>query len=297
MRNNFQLMRALAEHTRMDPKKRVEQLLNFNKRLQNTEASMKQFDQFHTKLNPKLVEFSGRELAQEEIIFGEGKTFKSDSHNVDWTNAMKTNYMHTNVELKRWAIISPRRAMGDATKFLQLLSDVAKGMKYNMGSPKIIEISDDRVGTYANELAKIIPMDPKLIMIVLPNNAADRYAAIKKITCINNAIPTQVIVQKTMMPKKGNIGAVKSVATKVLIQMNCKLGGAAWMIKMPLNGCLIAGFDVTHDSGNKNTSFGAFVAALDIKIKPKFFSSVSAHRNNEECSNNIAIHMRKGKKN
>jgi aubergine-like protein len=31
MRNNFQLMRALADHTRMDPKRRVEQLLNFNK--------------------------------------------------------------------------------------------------------------------------------------------------------------------------------------------------------------------------------------------------------------------------
>jgi aubergine-like protein len=257
---------------------------------------MKQFAQFHTKLHPELVEFSGRELTQEQMIFGDGKTCVNDSKNVDWTNPMKTNYMYANVDLKRWVIITPRRATADTTKFLQLLSEVANGMKYNMGNPKMIEISDDRVATYANELAKVIPMDPKLVMVILPNNAADRYAAIKKITCVNNAIPTQVIVQKTMMPKKGNIGAVKSVATKVLIQMNCKLGGAAWMIKMPLSGCMIAGFDVNHDSANKSKSYGAFVAALDIKQKPKFFSSVSIHQNNAECSNNIAIHMRKGKK-
>lgn len=75
--------------------------------------------------------------------------------------------------------------------------------------------------------------------------------------------------------------------------MNCKLGGAAWMVKIPVGGCMTVGFDVNHDSTNKRKSYGAFVAALDVKEKPRFFSSVSAHETGEECSNNIAIHMRK----
>lgn len=294
MRNNFSLMRALAEHTRMDPTKRVERLLNFNKRLQTTKKSTEQFAQFHTKLNPELVQFTGRELSQEQMIFGAGKTCLNESRNVDWTNPMKVNFMYTNVDLKKWVIITPSRAMNDTTKFLELLGEVANGMKYAMGNPKILEIANDRIDTYALELAGIIKKDPKLIMVVLPNNSADRYAAIKKLTCVQNAIPTQIMVQKTMQPKKGNIGAVKSVATKVLIQMNCKLGGAAWMVKMQVSGCMVVGFDVNHDTSNKSKSYGAFVAALNIREKAKFFSSVAVHNNNNECCNNIGIHMRKG---
>lgn len=293
MRNNFQLMRAMAEHTRLDPLKRVERLLTFNNRLNTTAKSKEQFSQFHTKLRPELVEFTGREIAQESMFFGEGKEFTNDSKNVDWTNAMKTACMHTSVDLTRWIIISPKRANAETTKFLSLLNEVASGMKYTMGNPKIVEISDDRVNTYATELQKVIRLDPKFIMIVLPNANADRYATVKKITCIQNAIPTQVVVQKTMMAKNGNWGGVKSVATKVLIQMNCKLGGAAWTVKIPLTGCMTVGFDVTHDSTDKRKSFGAFVALLDVKRKAKFFSSVSSHMSGEECSNNITVHMQK----
>lgn len=293
MRNNFQLMRAMAEHTRLDPLKRVERLMKFNNRLNTTEKSKEQFSQFHTKLKSELVEFTGREITQENMFFGEGKESTNDVRNVDWTNAMKTACMLRSVDLTRWIIISPKRANTETTKFLSLLGEVASGMKYTMGTPKIVEIADDRVTTYANELQKVLRLDPKFIMIVLPNANADRYATIKKITCVQNAIPTQVVVHKTMMPKNGNWGGVKSVATKVLIQMNCKLGGAAWTVKIPLSGCMTVGFDVTHDSTDKRKSFGAFVAALDIKKKVKFFSSVSSHSNGEECSNNITIHMQK----
>ncbi len=53
---------------------------------------------------------------------------------------------------------------------------------------------------------------------------------VKKITCVQNTIPTQCIVQKTMQPKKGSMAGVKSIATKVVVQMNCKIGGMPWMV-------------------------------------------------------------------
>lgn len=132
--------------------------------------------------------------------------------------------MYVSVPLKRWAFLYPGRTRDDSKVFLGLLTQVAKGMGYEMADPKIVEMDDDRVGTYSRHLQDLISKDPKMIMIVVPNNAGDRYAAIKRLTCVNNAIPTQVIVAKTMMPKKGNIAGVKSIATKVMIQINCKLG-------------------------------------------------------------------------
>lgn len=230
---------------------------------------------------------------------------------------MKNNQMFVSVPLKRWAFLYPKRTNSDSQVFLGLLKEVAKGMGYEMADPKIVEMDDDRVGTYSRHLQDLISKDPKMIMIVVPNNAGDRYAAIKRLTCVNNAIPTQVIVSKTMMPKKGNIAGVKSIATKVMIQINCKLGrikirlcskmnfinyylllkkkknlgGAPWMIKFPLKGVMAVGFDVTHDTSDRSKSYGAFVASMDLKETVNFFSAVSPHKDGEELSSNIALHM------
>lgn len=65
------------------------------------------------------------------------------------------------------------------------------------------------------------------------------------------------------------------------------------MINMPLSGLMTIGFDVSHDTNDKSKSYGAFVASMDLKRKVSFFSTVSEHRNGEECSNNIGVHMQK----
>lgn len=210
---------------------------------------------------------------------------------VDWTNPMKNNQMFNSIPLKRWAFLYPARTRKDSEVFLGLLHEVARGMHYEMANPKIVEMDDDRTATYSRHLQELISKDPKMIMIVVPNNAGDRYAAIKKLTCVSNAIPTQVIVAKTMMPKKGNIAGVKSIASKVMIQLNCKLGGAPWMIKFPLKGVMAVGFDVTHDTSDRSKSYGAFVASMDLKETVNFFAAVSPHKDGEELSTNIGIHM------
>ena len=65
------------------------------------------------------------------------------------------------------------------------------------------------------------------------------------------------------------------------------------MINIPLSGLMTIGFDVSHDTNDKSKSYGAFVASMDLKRKVSFFSTVSEHRNGEECSNNIGVHMQK----
>lgn len=103
-------------------------------------------------------------------------------------------------------------------------------------------ISDDRQTTYTQELEKCANDNPQLIMCVVPNNNADRYSNIKKKCCVQHPVPTQVICQRTITPKGGNTRGLMSIATKVAIQMNCKLGGLAWMVDIPLKGKLIYPF-------------------------------------------------------
>lgn len=117
-----------------------------------------------------------------------------------------------------------------------------------------------------------------------------RYANIKKKCCVDRAVATQVLCQRTITPKKGNL---LSIATKVAIQINCKLGGAAWKVEMPLTGLMTVGFDVSHDTKDRSKSYGALVACMDMREGVNYFSAVSAHRNGEELSNDLCLNMTK----
>ena len=48
-------------------------------------------------------------------------------------------------------------------------------------------------------------------------------------------MPSQVIVSRTLAKKQ----MMMSVATKVAIQLNCKLGGEVWTLEIPVS-CLTA---------------------------------------------------------
>lgn len=101
-------------------------------------------------------------------------------------------------------------------------------------------------------------------------------------------------MQKTITLKPGKpLSSLLSVATKVVIQMNCKIGGAPWMINLPMRGLMTVGFDVCHDTRDKKKSYGALVATMDLNQKVQFFSTVSSHTNGEELSNQLALNMRK----
>lgn len=77
MRKNNQLMRAMADHTRVNPENRIEKLLAFNRRLQQKPEIGNELRAWDMKLSSRLVEFEGRILGQEKIIAGAHATYMS----------------------------------------------------------------------------------------------------------------------------------------------------------------------------------------------------------------------------
>lgn len=202
MRQDFRMMKAMAEHTQMDPENRKKRLLDLSRRWHSTKECTQQLNAFNTDIEKQLVQFTGRALPQEEILLGRDRRSQNDDR-VDWTNALKSNAMYTSMKLERWLVLVPRNCRREIDEFLKLMEEVSNGLQFEMSKPKIIELENDRNNSYTSEIQAFAGKDPKLIMIVVPNNAADRYAAIKKATCVTHSIPTQVIVKKTMMPKQG----------------------------------------------------------------------------------------------
>lgn len=155
----------------------------------------------------------------------------------------------------------------------------------------------DQESNLAIVLQKAVGCDPQLVMCILRHGSPDRYSVIKKKCVVECGLASQVILWRTMTPKPGkDWNSVLTVATKVLIQLNAKLGGAPWMVDIPLSGTMIVGFDVCHDTKDKSRSYGALVASMDMKKCQYHYSAVSPHQDGNELSNHMAFNLTKAVK-
>lgn len=292
MRKNFNLMRTLADHTRLTPDKRIQRLEHFNHRLQQSKDSAEIFQFWKTELDRRLVEVPARVLKPEEIFFHPAQeNYKVSAGDMaDWQMAFRNNPMFLSVPLTNWYVVVPAGSEKLMVDFMSCLKQASKGMRFQIEEPTRVVIQNDSPAVYVESLNQIVQRDPQLIMCLVSNDKADRYAAIKKKSCVDRAVATQVIKARTITPKGGNVRTLMSVATKVAIQLNCKLGGIPWVLKNPLSSVMVIGFDVCHDTRDKSKSFGAMVASMygGGNKHPKYFSTVNHHSSGEELSNFMA---------
>lgn len=107
---------------------------------------------------------------------------------------------------------------------------------------------------------------------------------------IDNLSQFQKPIVQVILAKNLDSKGTMSIATKVAIQLNCKLGGAPWALPIPVAGLMIVGYDVCHDTSNRTKSFGAMVASLD-RFATRYYNIASAHANGEELSNDFSLNM------
>jgi len=86
------------------------------------------------------------------------------------------------------------------------------------------------------------------------------------------------------------------VVTKLAIQMNCKLGGVPWAVKIPLKNIMVVGMDFYKDSSARNKSVAAFVASYNGNEEnnvncTKFFSRCQITDRGDEFSSSLQQFM------
>ncbi|CAH2005609.1 unnamed protein product [Acanthoscelides obtectus] len=281
-RENFHLMKALADHTRIGPPQRIQKLKEFSDRLNRSPEAIQELKRWDLKFSQDLVKFQGRVLPPEAIIGGGDRKYTGGPQ-ADWTKDLRSMLMFEAASLSKLAVICPGKFRQPCNDFIQCLQRAARGMQWDVGQPRIFDIGDDRAQTYLEMIEQIIAKaNPTMIMCIVPNNSADRYSAIKKKCCVDRGIPSQVILARNLTSK-----GVMSIATKVVVQLNCKVGGSPWTVGIPLSNIMIVGYDVCRDTVNKKKSFAGMVASLNKQIT-RYFNFTSEHEHEEELSDNFA---------
>ncbi|XP_037560629.1 piwi-like protein Siwi [Dermacentor silvarum] len=285
IRSNFSIMKDLASEMKLDPAQRVANLQEFMQNMSRNQQVVKEMGQWGLKFSESLVEIDARQVQPERVIHGNNIRSNVNPMTADFSREMRDKNMFKAIQIRSWVVVCTRCDMQNAQDFVRELMCVGPPMGVTMQQPQLVALEDDRVGSYINGL-KNIPRDTELLMAVFPNNRKDRYDCLKKVACVDMGLHTQVMLGRTISNKKN----LKSVATKVAIQMNCKLGGEAWAVEIPLQGAMCIGYDTYHDCRQKGLSAGGFVASLN-KTLTRWYSRVSFHQAHQELGSALKTHL------
>ncbi|CAN7986806.1 unnamed protein product [Ixodes hexagonus] len=283
MRANVAVMRDLAQHTRVEPPRRVRNLLDFIARVNGDSSISHEMSQWGLRFDTQLVNVCARVVPPEPVIQDTQK-YQYCASSADFSREMRDKRMHVAVPLGSWVVICHKRDKENCEEFVRNLMSVGPPMGLRMSEPCLLQLDDDRAGSYVRALQQLSGF--QLAVAVLPNNRKDRYDTIKKQACVDMGLLTQVLLSRTI----GNRRNMRSVAAKVAIQLNCKLGGQAWCLEIPLAHTMIIGYDTYHDSSRRGRSAGAFVASLN-RTFTRWFSRVSFHTTHQELGNSLAAHL------
>ncbi|EGI70106.1 PREDICTED: protein argonaute-3 [Acromyrmex echinatior] len=285
IRNNHYIMKDLSGVTKMSPNQRRDVVRRFLEEVQRTDVTREILSEWGLHLSSDLVRFTARQLEPEMIRFGNNKTFKTNER-ADWSSAAVRNPVLRTPNLSKWNIIYFIKDRSCIVDFLNQLSKVAIAINMRIDSPKQVALRDDRTETYLREIQNNLTDNLELLVIVFPTNRTDRYSAIKKLCCVQKAIPSQVIISKTISkPTK-----LRSITEKIALQINCKLGGALWTLTLPLKNCMICGIDVYHAGvgGGSRKSVAGFIASLDTQLT-KWHSRICMQASKQELVDMLQV--------
>ncbi|XP_053313403.1 piwi-like protein 1 [Spea bombifrons] len=257
MRSDFKVMKDLAVHTRLAPDQREKQMARFLNYIHKDDNVQKELQDWGLNFDTKLLPLNGRVAPPEKILQGRG-TVEYNPQFADWSRELRGPSLISVKHLDNWLLLYTRRNYDAANTLMHNLFKVSQQMGIKMNKAVMVEV-DDSTDAYVKCLQQKITPDTQLIVCILSSNRKDRYDAIKKFLCVDCPIPSQCVLAKTLNKPQ----TVVSVATKIALQINCKMGGELWSVEIPLKELMIVGIDCYHDTSSGRRSVGGFVASLN----------------------------------
>uniref|UniRef100_A0A8C4HH20 Piwi-like protein 2 n=1 Tax=Dicentrarchus labrax TaxID=13489 RepID=A0A8C4HH20_DICLA len=208
------------------------------------------------------------------------------SADLSWSREIVRDASISCIPLNIWAIFYPRRCAEQAEELVSTFKKVAGPIGVRLERPIRVELRDDRTETYVKTIHSQLTSEPnmQLVVCILVGNREDLYSAIKKLCCVKSPIPSQAINVRTISQQQ----KLKSVAQKILLQMNSKLGGELWTVSVPLKHLMVVGVDVHHDTSKAHQSVMGFVASVNSSLT-RWYSRVTFQTPTEELINGFRV--------
>ncbi|KAM5170425.1 piwi-like protein 2 [Mantella aurantiaca] len=259
MKKDFRAMKDVTQQIHLSPKEHYVSLGKLIKRIQSSEEAQIELQRWGLGIDLDIHMTTGRILPKEKINLKRNSFPTGDDLN--WTREVTREPSISVVNLQYWVVIYPKRALSQIRELTSMFEKIAGPIGMRVNQPNTIELKDDRVESYARSIRSLIEGEGRvqLLLVVISGNRDDLYGAIKKLCCVQTPVPSQVVNTRTI----SNPNKLRSIAQKILLQMNCKLGGELWGVDIPLKNLMVIGMDVYHDASRGRRSVTGFVASIN----------------------------------
>ncbi|CAG0888931.1 unnamed protein product [Cyprideis torosa] len=236
LKSDFHCKKDVDSITRTIPGERVNTLQRFVNGIYENEEAESILREWGVKIDRNVLSLPGRNLGSEKVYFGQGSSVVCNQK-ADFSNGLTSKGPLKPIDVHCWGIIYPSRDEQTAQNFMREYKNTAMGMKIRIANDPIVRgvSSTGSVKEYLKFLQEMKQTNPQIqfVVIIFSTSRDDYYNAVKKYTLSEEAIPTQVIIAKTLTGKK-----FRPATQKIALQINAKLSGELWRLDIPFKGVM-----------------------------------------------------------
>uniref|UniRef100_A0A8B9BPT5 Piwi-like protein 2 n=1 Tax=Anser brachyrhynchus TaxID=132585 RepID=A0A8B9BPT5_9AVES len=213
------------------PQQHYECLCSLLRRIRESQEASHELMRWGLVLGQDIHRVRGRILPTERINLRHSSFFPSEDLN--WSKEVSREASISTISMNYWLLVYPRRLQDLMKDLVAAMKSVCGPIGMHVNAPALVELKDDRIETYVKTIRSVLGSEDKvqLLLCITTKSKEDLYSAIKKLCCVQSPVPSQVINVQSLM---GQSSKMRSIVQKVLLQINCKLGGELWGVDVPL---------------------------------------------------------------
>ena len=201
--------------------------------------------------------------------------------------------MFTQPAFKTWGIFHGDRDAQVATQFKSTMKQCLDQCGYPESEPNVVQVRPGmKLDAWIKALKEQLNEGVQMVVLLLPGQKGkcQLYDDVKRFLLTEYPIPSQVILTSTIQRGKN----LRSIISKVLIQMNAKVGGTPWAVdNLPFmdQPTMICGMDVFHNPALGKKSVLALTASMNQSATTYWSTSVIQDEIGQEGSTNLQTGM------
>ncbi|XP_036252442.1 piwi-like protein 2 [Molothrus ater] len=285
LRKNSRMLKEVMWEMIQSPQQHYQRLTGLLRRIRDTPEASQELQRWGLVLATDIYRTQGHILPVERINLRHRSFLPAEE--LGWHREVTKEVPIAVISINSWLLIYPKRLQHLAKDLLASMRSSCGAMGMQVGQPSVQELRDDRIETYVRAIQGSLGSQDKvqLLLCIIPGGRDDVYGAIKKLCCVQSPVPSQVINAQSLV---GHPGKIRSVVQKVLLQINCKLGGQLWGVDIPLKQLMVVGMDIHHSRSQGMRSVIGFVASMN-HILTKWYSRVVFQMPHQEIADSLRL--------
>ncbi|XP_004709078.1 piwi-like protein 4 [Echinops telfairi] len=280
--SDFQLMKAVSEVTCLSPLGRQQRLARLADDIQRNRDARFELETWGLHFGHQMS-LTGRVAPSEKVLMQDHVCQPGSA--ADWSKDIRACKVLSAPSLNQWLLIYSGREENINESFLSCLRRAGSSMGFNVNYPKIVKVQENPAA-FLRAIQQYVHPDVQLVMCILSSNQKSYYDVIKKYLSSDCPMPSQCVLTRTLNKQ----GIMMSLATKIAMQVTCKLGGELWAVEIPLKSLMVVGIDVCKDAQNKGIVVVGCVASINPRIT-RWYSRCILQRTTTDVADCLKVFM------